>query len=113
MVSQSQTPGGITMTTKGYWIALLDVTDPERYQAYGEATRPIVARHGGRFLVRGNRSETVSGAARSRIIVIEFPDYETALRCYHLPEYREATQLREAASTGEFVIVEGWEELLP
>ena len=86
-----------------------DVGDPEQYRAYGEATRPIVARHGGSFVVRGGRSETVAGVARSRIIVIEFPDYEAALRCYHSPEYREATRLREAASAGEFVIVEGWD----
>ena len=97
------------MAAKGYWIARLDVSDPERYRIYGEATRPLVAQHGGRFLVRGGQSETIAGAARSRTIVIEFPDYETALRCYHSPEYREATRLREVSSTGDFVIVEGWD----
>ena len=97
------------MAAKGYWIARLDVSDPERYRTYGEATRPLVAQHGGRFLVRGGQSETIAGAARSRTIVIEFPDYETALRCYHSPEYREATRLREVSSTGDFVIAEGWD----
>ena len=82
------------MTTKGYWIALLDVTDPERYRAYGEATRSIVAGHGGHFVVRGGRSETIAGAARSRIVVIEFPDGDAVRAWYASPEYQAILPLR-------------------
>jgi uncharacterized protein (DUF1330 family) len=101
--------GGTTMAAKGYWVARLDVSDPERYKDYQAAVRKIMAEHSGRFVVRGGRSEAVEGTARSRIVVVEFPDYETALRCYQLPEYQDAKRLRQSVAEGDFVVVEGFD----
>jgi uncharacterized protein (DUF1330 family) len=102
-------PGGATMAAKGYWVARLDVNDPERYKEYQVAVRKIVAEHGGRFVVRGGRSDAVEGPARSRIVVIEFPDYETAQRCYQLPEYQDAKRLRQSVADGDVTLVEGFD----
>ena len=41
--------------------------------------------------------------------MIEFKDYETAKACYDSPEYAEAMKLRENASVGDLVIVEGYD----
>jgi uncharacterized protein (DUF1330 family) len=46
---------------KGYWIAHVDVTDPDGYQAYMTADMVPFGRFGGRFLVRGGRHEVVEG----------------------------------------------------
>lgn len=94
---------------KGYWIAQLDVTDPDSYAGYVAANGKAFAKYGARFLVRAGRHEAVEGAARSRTVVIEFADYETALACYRSPEYAGAKALREDASDGDIVVIEGYE----
>ena len=45
----------------------------------------------------------------SRIVVIEFKDYATALACYDSPEYQEAMKLRIDHAVGNLAIVEGWD----
>ncbi len=94
---------------KGYWIAHVDVDDAERYEAYRRANAVAFAKYGARFLVRAGRSERAEGALRSRHVVIEFPDYATALACYESQEYRSARALREPASQVDAVIVEGYD----
>ena len=49
---------------KGYWIARVEVTDPEQYKAYVAANAKPLARHGGRFLVRAGKFENPEGASR-------------------------------------------------
>ena len=39
-------------------------------------------------MVRGGQFEAIGGQRRSRNVVIEFKDYETALACYNSPEYQ-------------------------
>ena len=41
---------------KGYWIAHVDVTDPEGYKAYMAANAAAFGKFGARFLVRGGRA---------------------------------------------------------
>jgi len=92
---------------KGYWIAHNDVKDPEIYKRYLAANAAAFEKFGGKFVVRGGKYETVQGNLRSRHVVVEFKDYETALACYHSPEYQEAAKIRLQASEGDLVIVEG------
>ena len=94
---------------KGYWIARVDVTDAEAYQAYVRANAVAFAKFGARFLVRGGPYEAVEGVARARQVVIEFKDYATALACYDSQEYQQAKELRTKASQNEVVIVEGYD----
>jgi uncharacterized protein (DUF1330 family) len=98
---------------KGYWIARVDVSDPEKYKAYVAANGPALARYGARFLVRAGRCESVEGAARSRNVVIEFPSYDAALACYRSPEYEAAMAIRTGASVGDLLIVEGYDGVQP
>jgi uncharacterized protein (DUF1330 family) len=94
---------------KGYWIALVDVSDPEAYQAYMKENAIAFAKYGARFLVRGGAAETVEGHSRSRRVILEFPDYATALACYHSPEYAKAIALRTPVSTADIVVIEGYD----
>jgi uncharacterized protein (DUF1330 family) len=94
---------------KGYWIAHVDVRDPEAYQKYVKANGAAFAKYGARFLVRGGNPIVAAGKARARHVVIEFRDYETAIACHYSPEYREAARLRDAASDADLVIVEGYD----
>jgi len=94
---------------KGYWIARVDVSDPEAYQAYVRANAVAFAKFGARFLVRGGPYRAAEGVARTRQVVIEFKDYDTALACFDSQEYKQAMALRAKASQSELVIVEGYD----
>ena len=94
---------------KGYWVARVDVSDPEAYKAYVQANAIAFAKYGARFLVRAGRFEAPEGTPRSRNIVIKFDSYEKALACYHSPEYAAAIKLRVHASTGDIVVIEGYD----
>lgn len=92
---------------KGYWIAGVDVTDPEGYKEYVAANAAAFQKYGARFIVRGGRFEAPEGTARSRNIVLEFKDYDTALACYHSPEYAAAKALRDGRAEANLIIIEG------
>lgn len=94
---------------KGYWIAHVDVRDPQAYEAYRAANAAPLAEHGGRFLVRGGPAEVREGSARARTVVIEFPSLEAARACYDSPGYQAALALRAPVSEADLVIVAGWE----
>lgn len=95
---------------KGYWIAQVDVHDSEPYGGYMEANAVAFAKYGAHFLVRGAAmAERVEGHMRSRLVVLEFKDFATALACYHSPEYAAALAIRQQHSTSDVVIVEGYD----
>lgn len=94
---------------KGYWVARVDVTDPEQYKTYVAANARPFAAYGAKFLVRAGRYGNPEGGARGRNVVIEFPSYQAALDCWHSPEYQAAIKLRESASVIDLVIVEGYD----
>ena len=50
---------------KGYWIAHVDVTDPEGYKPYMAADMVPLGKFGGRFLVRGGACEVMEGRVRA------------------------------------------------
>ncbi|HEY6632243.1 MAG TPA: DUF1330 domain-containing protein [Rhizobiaceae bacterium] len=92
---------------KGYWMAMVDVTDEAGYLEYIAANKAAFDKYGARFLVRGGRGEVLEGPAASRLVVLEFDSYQTALDCFHSPEYQAALKLRQQYSTAHFAIVEG------
>ncbi|MBS3649749.1 DUF1330 domain-containing protein [Pseudaminobacter sp. 19-2017] len=95
------------MSKKGFWIALVDVTDPEAYKKYIEANAAAFAKYQARFVVRAGQYTNPESPTGNRHVVLEFESYEKAVECYNSPEYQEASKHRLAASTGHFVIVEG------
>jgi uncharacterized protein (DUF1330 family) len=91
-----------------YAIVLVEVTDPEQYAKYTRATPPVIAKFGGKFVVRGGKSATLEGTEeRRRIVVIEFPSAERAQAFYQSDEYQEVKKLRSGAAIGTFIVVEG------
>jgi uncharacterized protein (DUF1330 family) len=94
---------------KGYWIARVDVHDADGYKPYTAANPAIFKKYGGRFVVRGGRFEAPEGKSRSRNVVIEFPDYATAIACYRSPEYQENMKIRQANAVTDLVVIEGYD----
>lgn len=94
---------------KGYWIARVDVHDAEGYKPYAAANPAIFKKFGGRFVVRAGKFEVPEGQTRSRNIVIEFPDYASALACYNSPEYQANIKVRQPHAQSDIVIIEGYD----
>ena len=94
---------------KGYWIAHVDVTDPDAYKIYASHNNEIIPKFGGRFLVRAGDNEILEGGLRPRHVVIEFPSYQAAKDCYASDEYQENIQRRLHAGRSDLTIVEGWD----
>ena len=91
-----------------YVIAHVDVTDPTTYEGYRSQVMPTVTAHGGRFLVRGGPVERVEGNVDwKRIVVLEFPDKATAWRWYNSQEYQRILKIRQSASRGDVILLEG------
>lgn len=99
--------------TKGYWIAHVDVSDPEGYKEYQVANAVAFRKYGGRFLARAGTSELPEGKLRSRHVIIEFKDYATALACYHSPEYAVAKKKRMGKGDMDLAVVEGYDGVQP
>ncbi|MET3662747.1 DUF1330 domain-containing protein [Aquamicrobium ahrensii] len=92
---------------KGYWIARVDIRDPERYKDYVDAAKPAFERFGAKFLARGGAHEAAEGPGRARNVIIEFDSLAIAHECYHSPEYQVAAAIRQQVADGEIVLVEG------
>ena len=98
------------MAKKGYWIAHVNITDPERYKDYVAANAVAFKKYNARFLVRNGESRVVSGDMQGRRhVVIEFDSYASAMACHDSPEYRAAAKIRDEASKADLVIIEGYE----
>ena len=94
---------------KGYWIGRVDVRSDEGYKPYAIGNQAIFKKYGARYVVRAGKFECVEGDARSRNVVIEFPDYATALACYNSPEYQANMKLHQPHSTADIVVTEGYD----
>lgn len=90
-----------------YWIAHVNVTNPEAYAAYAKLATPAIESHGGKFLARGGRAATLEGEEFARNVVVEFPSFDQAVACYNSPAYQEAKALQEGAAVRSVSIVEG------
>jgi uncharacterized protein (DUF1330 family) len=93
---------------KAYVIANIDVQDPARYADYIKLTPGTIAPFGGRFIARGGCSERLEGdTSANRLVILEFPSYDQAKAWYDSDGYRVAMAIRQSASTGSLILVEG------
>ena len=97
------------MAGRGFWIFQMDVSDAGAYAAYQQAAGPVLAKYNARFMVRGGRSELIEGGGPRRAVILAFPDYDTALACWHSPEYAAAKAHRVGCAMGTVSIVEEYD----
>ena len=61
----------------------------------------------GKFLARGGKNRTNEGIKSPRVVVVEFPNYDTAVECYDSEEYQDAHQILDEHVVRHHQIVEG------
>jgi uncharacterized protein (DUF1330 family) len=91
-----------------YVIGEIEVADPAAYEDYRKQVLAVVTQYGGRFVVRGGRIEALEGGwAPKRMVLLEFPSMEQAMKWYRSPEYAPLIKLRQKASRGRLLALEG------
>ncbi len=91
-----------------YVIGEIEVTDPAVYDEYRKQVLATIEKYQGRFKVRGGKVEPLEGGwSPKRVVLVEFPSFEQASAWYRSPEYAPLIRLRQRASRGKLILVEG------
>jgi uncharacterized protein (DUF1330 family) len=91
-----------------YVIVQIAIKDPVAYEHYRALATPTIPAYGGRYVVRGGRSEILEGAWQpQRLVVLEFPTVERARAWWDSPEYAPAKKIRQASADTEMLLIEG------
>ena len=92
----------------GYVIADVEVTDAELFEAYRKLVPATIEAYGGKYIVRGGKSEVVEGDnTPHRTVIIEFPSFEQAKAWHASEEYAHPKQMRIDSTNSNVMIVEG------
>jgi uncharacterized protein (DUF1330 family) len=91
-----------------YVIGEIEVTDAATYDEYRKQVLATVQNYGGSFLARGGRAEALEGGVPpTRVVVLQFPSYARALEWYRSAQYAPLIKLRQKASQGRLLLVDG------
>ena len=86
----------------------ITVHDPDTYKEYMLLAPPTIAKHKGKYLVRGGVTEALEGEWKpQRFVVLEFPSAEAAKAWWSSPEYTKARALRQSCATARMLLVDG------
>jgi uncharacterized protein (DUF1330 family) len=92
-----------------YMIVEVETTDEALMAEYRKHTPGLVAKFGGKFIVRGGKTRTLEGGwTPSRVVVLEFPDYAAAERFYDSADYKPVLDMRLQAGKSKAIIVDGY-----
>ena len=93
---------------KAYWVCIYEKIDnADKLKEYAVKARPAVEKFSGIFLVRGGKNRTNDGVESPRTVVVEFPNYDTALKCYDSKDYQEAHNILKGHVVRHHQLVEG------
>jgi len=93
---------------KGYWLATYKkIENKDNLGNYAKKATETIKSYGGQPLVRGGKYKCLEGDEFPRTVIWEFPDYETAEKCYTSEEYQEAWKLAKSSTVRDLQIVEG------
>jgi uncharacterized protein (DUF1330 family) len=91
-----------------YVIVEIEVVDPVGYEEYKKQAAATVLQHGGKYIVRGGKTEVLEGDWKpKRIVILEFPTMERAKEWLNCEEYREPRALRHKTARTNMLVVEG------
>ena len=92
-----------------YIIVEIEVTDPVGYEKYKNLAGATVEKYGGKYIVRGGKTEVLEGGWQpKRIVVLEFPTKERAREWLNCEEYREPRKMRHRTAKTNMILVEGF-----
>ena len=91
-----------------YIIVEIDVHDLAGYEEYKKQAGATVHAKGGKYIVRGGKTEVLEGDWQpKRIVVLEFPSMDEAKAWFDCEEYREPRKMRHRTTRTNMILVEG------
>lgn len=93
-----------------YFLAQIEIYDPEEYQKYLDGFDTVFADYKGRVMAVDDDPVVLEGNwPYRRTVLMCFPDRAEARKWYDSPEYQELVKHRHRASKANVVLVEGRE----
>lgn len=85
------------------------VTNPEAYEEYKKLAKPIAEKFGGNYRARGGELDILETDlwTPTRVVIVEFPDMDSARAFVDSEEYAPVKKLRHANAECTLFIVDG------
>ena len=91
-----------------YAIALLTITDREKYGRYVSKFMGVMNRFRGKLLAADDKPQAIEGVwDRNRVVVLSFPDEGAFHEFWDSPEYQEIVKDRWAGATAQILLAKG------
>ena len=91
-----------------YVIVEIDIVDPVGYDEYKKQAAATVEKYGGKYIVRGGRTEVLEGDWQpKRIVVLQFDSMQRAKEWLNCEQYREPRKMRHRTARTNMIVVEG------
>jgi uncharacterized protein (DUF1330 family) len=93
---------------KAYLVLDFSVNDLGGFKTYIGEIPAFIARHSGKYIVRGVVPTTIEGDWKpERMVILEFPERENAEAFLSDPEVKDLFKVRHTTTTSKLVLVEG------
>lgn len=93
-----------------YMVVTASIADREAFiSGYGAAAAKLVAKFGGRYVLRGPGVQLLEGSfgEGASMVISEWPSKAQALAFWNSPEYAEVRQLRAGLADCQVLLIEG------
>ena len=91
-----------------YVIIEIEIVDPVGYEEYKKLAGATVEKYGGKYTVRGGKTEVLEGDWNTkRIVVLQFESMERAKQWLNCEDYREPRKMRHRTAKTNMILVEG------
>jgi uncharacterized protein (DUF1330 family) len=91
-----------------YIIVDIEILDPLGYEGYKKLAGATVEKYGGKYIMRGGKTEVLEGDWQpKRIVVLEFESAQRAKDWLNSEEYREPRKMRHRTARTNMILVEG------
>ena len=91
-----------------YVIVEIDIVDRVGYEEYKRLAGATVEKYGGKYVVRGGRTEVLEGDWKpKRIVVLQFESAQRAKDWLNSEQYREPRKMRHRTARTNMILVEG------
>ncbi len=91
-----------------YVIVEIDIVDPAGYEEYKKLAGTTVEKYGGKYVIRGGRTEVLEGDWKpKRVVVLQFESAQRAKDWLNSEQYREPRKMRHRTARTNMILVEG------
>ena len=92
---------------RGYWLSVYEkIENMETLKKYAVRATTAIGKYSGKFLVRGGKNITLEGNQSPRTVIVEFPSFVDAEKCYNSSEYQEAHDILKGTVKRNLQIIE-------